>query len=233
MGRGEGDLERVKNILFEIIDVCTTALSRQSLTNQRSAEAVRVELRLNLGGGEPKADCKSRVSDFLRRLFDEQASTCQLPIAVRANKHDVAVTVADCRSGKICSSTNVRLCLTCRLPAVFAEATMAAIPLGSATNCDTLAWKPIMTLLLLLTLLADPGTPAAPPDVELLDFTASYCQPCRQMPSACVPAATMAARLRTVTGGLTSTARLKRFFGDCENPSAIGLPPVCWSCLVA
>ncbi|MFM7036176.1 MAG: trypsin-like peptidase domain-containing protein [Planctomycetaceae bacterium] len=38
-----------------------------------------------------------------------------------------------------------------------------------------------MKLLLLLTLLADPGTPAAPPDVELLDFTASYCQPCRQM----------------------------------------------------
>ena len=38
-----------------------------------------------------------------------------------------------------------------------------------------------MKLLLLLALLADPGTAAAPPEVELLDFTASYCQPCRQM----------------------------------------------------
>ncbi|MFM7037317.1 MAG: trypsin-like peptidase domain-containing protein [Planctomycetaceae bacterium] len=38
-----------------------------------------------------------------------------------------------------------------------------------------------MKLLLLLSLLADPGTAVAPPDVELLDFTASYCQPCRQM----------------------------------------------------
>ncbi|MEY3174087.1 MAG: hypothetical protein RLZZ436_2001 [Planctomycetota bacterium] len=38
-----------------------------------------------------------------------------------------------------------------------------------------------MKLLLLLSLLADSGTSAAPPDVELLDFTASYCQPCRQM----------------------------------------------------
>ena len=38
-----------------------------------------------------------------------------------------------------------------------------------------------MKLLLLLLLLADPGNPASPPDVQLLDFTASYCQPCRQM----------------------------------------------------
>lgn len=38
-----------------------------------------------------------------------------------------------------------------------------------------------MKLLMLLLLLADSGNPAGPPDVQLLDFTASYCEPCRQM----------------------------------------------------
>lgn len=36
-------------------------------------------------------------------------------------------------------------------------------------------------LLLLLPLLADSGVSGEVPDVQLLDFTASYCQPCRQM----------------------------------------------------
>jgi thiol-disulfide isomerase/thioredoxin len=38
-----------------------------------------------------------------------------------------------------------------------------------------------LLLLLLLSQLADSGVPGEVPDVQLLDFTASYCQPCRQM----------------------------------------------------
>ncbi len=37
-----------------------------------------------------------------------------------------------------------------------------------------------MKMIMLLMMIAD-GSPAATPDVQLLDFTASYCQPCQQM----------------------------------------------------
>ncbi len=44
------------------------------------------------------------------------------------------------------------------------------------------ARKPIMKMIMLLMMLADGGTQTSnPPDVQLLDFTASYCQPCQQM----------------------------------------------------
>jgi S1-C subfamily serine protease len=44
------------------------------------------------------------------------------------------------------------------------------------------ARKPIMKMIMLLMMLADGATPtSAAPDVQLLDFTASYCQPCQQM----------------------------------------------------
>lgn len=39
-----------------------------------------------------------------------------------------------------------------------------------------------MKTIMLLMMMADPGTSAkSPPDVQLLDFTAGYCQPCQQM----------------------------------------------------
>jgi thiol-disulfide isomerase/thioredoxin len=44
------------------------------------------------------------------------------------------------------------------------------------------ARKPTMKMIMLLMMLADAETgSAATPDVQLLDFTASYCQPCQQM----------------------------------------------------
>ncbi|NJS16066.1 MAG: fatty acyl-AMP ligase [Nostocaceae cyanobacterium CSU_2_110] len=44
------------DVVIEVVDVCAAALSRQSLANQRSAEAVSVEFRVNLAGGKTKAN---------------------------------------------------------------------------------------------------------------------------------------------------------------------------------
>lgn len=88
---GELDFEATENVLIEVGDVYATAMSSQTVSNQRRTKQVGEEPRIHVCGGEAAPNRERRMGDLLRRRLDEQGPSNKLPVTVGTHEDDVLV----------------------------------------------------------------------------------------------------------------------------------------------